>query len=80
VAKFERSDLIGPRAVFLKALHEVKQSIPDILRILINSIILYSFPRKSSTILTKYWRTRHFENHGLNLSVTCTAIPVQFNG
>jgi len=48
----ERSDLVV-------VMHEIKQSISDILRIIINSVLLYNFPRKSrsleTTFLSKEW-------------------------
>jgi len=34
-------------------MHEIKQSIYNILRIVINSILLYNFPRKSRAPVTK---------------------------
>jgi hypothetical protein len=44
----ERSDLVATRVVFLKAIHEINQSISDSFRIKINSILLHNFPKKSS--------------------------------
>jgi hypothetical protein len=43
---FERSDLIAARVVILKAVHEIKQSISDILTITINTTLLYIFSSK----------------------------------
>jgi hypothetical protein len=40
----EQSELVATRVAFLR---EIKQQISDILRIVINSILLYNFPRKS---------------------------------
>jgi len=46
----EQSDPISARIVFLNAIHEIKRLTPDILRIVINWILLYNFPRKSCTL------------------------------
>jgi hypothetical protein len=43
----ERSDLVASGALFLKAVHEIKQSISDVSTIIFNSILLYNFSRKS---------------------------------
>jgi hypothetical protein len=48
----EWSNLIAARVVFLKAMHEIKYLVSDILRIIINLILLHNFPRKSSAPLT----------------------------
>jgi len=52
----ERSYLVAARVVFVKGQHEIKQSISDILRIIISYILLSSFPRKFSGPLTNQSR------------------------
>jgi len=42
----ERSDVLLAWVAFLKAKHEIKRPISDILRIIINSVLLYNFPKK----------------------------------
>jgi len=43
----ERSNIAALRYLFLKAMYEIKQSIYDIVRTIIDSILLYNFSRKS---------------------------------
>jgi hypothetical protein len=57
------TDLVAARVVFLKAVHEIKLLISDILRITINSILLYNFPRKS-------YKHSHLTNiHGCHVGI-----------
>jgi hypothetical protein len=58
------------QGLFLKAVHEIKQSLFDILRIIINSTLLYNFLRKSHAGCDPY-----FGNHCAVLSFVtlCTA-------
>jgi hypothetical protein len=43
----ERSDLVAKRVVFLKEMHEVTQQTFNIFKIIVSSVLLYKFPRKS---------------------------------
>jgi hypothetical protein len=51
IVLIKRIDLVAVGVVFLKAINETKQWIPDNLRIT-NLVLPYSFPRKSHAQLT----------------------------
>jgi hypothetical protein len=45
----EWSNLTAARIVFVKAMHEIKQSVCDTLRIIMNSVSLYNLPPRGTS-------------------------------
>jgi len=77
----DQGDLVVVRVVFLIAVHKIEHSSFDILRIIINSILPYNFPRKSCALCN--WLVSHtpppwrkhapnFQNHWITSCSTYT--------